>query len=67
MHQDRPHDAEIKHKGKLELSIPIVDRLDNKKRVKDRDHQLEKPCIGRLPVHSRKPHIDKQEREADAF
>ncbi|CAI2726671.1 unnamed protein product [Schistosoma spindalis] len=33
MHPDRPYDARIKHKGKLELTIPLVDCLQDKKNV----------------------------------
>ena len=33
MHPDRPHDSRIKHKRKLELTIPLVDCLDHKKNV----------------------------------
>ncbi|VDP53433.1 unnamed protein product [Schistosoma margrebowiei] len=34
MHPDRPYEARIKHKGKLELTIPLVDCLNDKKTCK---------------------------------
>ncbi|VDP22781.1 unnamed protein product [Schistosoma margrebowiei] len=62
MHPDRPHDARIKRKGKLELTIPLVDCLDNK--ITCSGQGL--PYINKLPVHSHESYTDKME-EARAF
>ncbi|VDP20638.1 unnamed protein product [Schistosoma margrebowiei] len=34
MHPDRPYEARTKHKGKLELTISLVNCLDDKKTCK---------------------------------
>ena len=33
MHPDRPHDARIRHKNNLELTIPLVDCPDHARNV----------------------------------
>ena len=63
MHPDRPYDARIKHKTELELTIPLVDCQDHKKRRMESGYQVGKPCVGRLPVHLHKTHTDKEDEE----
>lgn len=68
MHSDKPHDARIKHKGKLELTITLVGCQDKENKLrKNRGYQLGKLCVGRLPVHTHKAHTDKNLGEALAF